>query len=453
MAFTGGFVSLPVREEVKEGSTMTLTKPGYRPRIIDKKIEEYLELFGAISLEGPKWCGKTWTALNNGESVTYIMDPDRGYLNRERARLDPALILPGVSPHVIDEWQEVPGIWDAVRFDIDQSPRRGKYLLTGSATPKRASFEHSGAGRIAILRMYPMTLYESGDSTGLISLASLFENVRFETFVADIELDRLIELTIRGGWPDTLHIPIDRSGSVAIEYINAIVKNDVLNGDSPKRNPAKLRKMLRALARNNSTTVKDTTLSMDLDGDTRREQNAQEVTISRNTVAEYLADLNRIFVLEEIPGWNPEIRSKTRIRMAPKRVFTDPSLAVAALGIGHQQLKEDLSTFGFMFENLCIRDLTAYVATIDGHIYHYRDNSGLEADAIIEMRDGAWGAFEIKLGEHQVEAAARSLLRLKNKMTGNGASAPKCLAVITGGGLGMVRDDGVYVIPINTLGP
>jgi predicted AAA+ superfamily ATPase len=227
----------------------------------------------------------------------------------------------------------------------------------------------------------------------------------------------------------------------------------LFNEGFPKRNSVKLRKLLRAIARNNATTVKGTTLSMDLDGEARSGQDEEEVTISRNTVAEYIADLNRIFVLEEIPGWDPGIRSKARARTAPKRIFVDPSLAIAALGVGHRHLADDLNTFGFMFENLCIRDLSAYAAMHGGHIYHYHDNSGLEADAVMEFQDGSWAAFEIKLGEHQAEAAAQSLMRLTKKMAEGGASAPKCLVVITGGGLCMARPDGVCVIPIHALRP
>jgi len=430
---------------------MALKQDGYKPRLIDKKLSEYLKLFGAVSVEGPKWCGKTWTSLYHANSVSYIMDPAGNYSNRTRAELNPSLVLDGKTPRVIDEWQEVPGIWDAVRFDVDRVPGFGKYILTGSVTPPRESYRHSGAGRIAIVRMRPMTLYESGDSTGAVSFASLFSGKKIKPFAADIDLARLIDITIRGGWPQTLAVPIKKAGSVSAEYINALLKNDLFNGAFSKRDTAKLYVLLLSLARNNATTVTESTLTGDIDGERRKGQSGDEVILSRNSVMEYIADLKRIFVIEDIPGWNPGIRSKTRIRMSAKTMFADPSLAIAALGIGRRQLFDDLNTFGFMFENLCLRDLSAYTEFYGGSLYHYRDNSNLEVDAIAEMKDGSWGAFEIKLGENQADAAAQTLLRLKNKMTNNGAVEPSCLAVISGGGLGRKRNDGVYVIPVNAL--
>ena len=432
---------------------MALKQAGYKIRLVDKKLSEYLKLFGAVSVEGPKWCGKTWTSLNHANSVVYIMDPTGNYSNKKRAELNPSLILDGKIPHVIDEWQEVPGIWDAVRFDVDKNPDFGKYILTGSVTPPRESYKHSGTGRIAIVRMRPMTLHESGDSIGAVSFASLFSDKKIKPFTADIDLAHLIDITIRGGWPQTLSLPIEKAGIVSVEYINTLLKNDLFGNGFSKRNSAKLRVLLRSLARNNATTVSDTTLITDIDGEEREKQSNNDIILSRNSVIDYIVDLKRIFVIEDIPGWDPGIRSKTRIRMSTKMVFADPSLAIAALGIGRQRLLEDLNTYGFMFENLCLRDLSAYAEFYGGSLYHYRDNSNLEVDAIVEMKDGSWGAFEIKLGEHQVDAAAQVLIRMKNKMISNGAREPSCLVVITGGGLGRKREDGVYVIPINALKP
>jgi predicted AAA+ superfamily ATPase len=381
------------------------------------------------------------------------MDPADNYSNKKRAELNPSLVLDGKIPHVIDEWQEVPGIWDAVRFDVDKNPGLGKYILTGSVSPGRESYKHSGAGRIALLRMRPMTLYESGDSKGIVSLTQLFSGRKIRPFAADIDLVSLIDLTIRGGWPQTLNLHIEKSGNVSAEYINVLLKNDLLSNGFSKRNSAKLHLLLRSLARNNATTVSDATLTADIDGEGRKMQNNNDITLSRNSVADYISDLKRIFIIEDIPGWDPGIRSKTRIRMSPKMMFADPSLAIAALGIGKKRLLEDLNTYGFMFENLCLRDLSAYAEFHGASIYHYRDNSNLEIDTVIEMKDGAWGAFEIKLGEHQVETAAQVLIRMKNKIVSNGAREPSCLAVITGGGVGRKRKDGVYVIPINSLKP
>jgi predicted AAA+ superfamily ATPase len=430
---------------------MSLQKSGYKQRIIDTKIEEYLQLFGAILIEGPKWCGKTWTSLNHANSVTYIMDPAGNYSKRTLSRLNPALVLPGEAPHLIDEWQEVPGIWDAVRFDIDQNPGYGKYLLTGSTLPLRNSYGHSGTGRIATIRMRPMTLFESMNSAGAISLGAVFKKEKFEPFMTNIDLFQLIDITIRGGWPETLKLPIEKAGSIATEYINAVVKNELFRDDQSKRDQAKLRKLLRSLARNNATTASIKTLSTDTIGTERQYQNEKKVHISRDSVAEYLKDLMEIFVIEEIPSWNPEIRSKAIMRQAAKRIFSDPSLAVAALGVNRERLLQDLKTFGFIFENLCLRDLAVYAGFYGGNVFHYHDNSELEVDAIVEMPDGAWGAFEIKLGGNQVETAANALLRMRNKMITAGAEPPVCLAVITGGGIARQREDGIYVLPINAI--
>ena len=430
---------------------MTLRRPGYLPRVIDRKIEDYLDIFGALSIEGPKWCGKTWTALNHANSVTYIMDPSRGYSNRERARLDPALSLEGVSPHLIDEWQEVPGIWDAVRFGVDSEQGFGKYILTGSVSPPREDYSHSGTGRFALVRMRPMSLFESGDSLGLISLSSLLATEPIEPFAADIDLTKLIEITVRGGWPESLRIPMRSASLMSVEYLNLVSKNELFRSVDRRRNTAKLAKLLQSIARNNSTSLNLSTISADTDFTMAQQQN--NVSIARQTIAEYLDDLKRIFVIEDIPGWAPSIRSKTRIRMAPKTIFADPSLAIAALGLNVNRLLHDLNTYGFMFENLCLRDLAVYAENLGGALYHYRDNSNLETDAIVELPDGTWGAFEIKLGEHQADAASATLCRLRDKMVSSGAAQPSCLCVITGGGYGRLRDDGVYVIPINALKP
>ena len=430
---------------------MSLQKTGYIRRIIDSKIEEYLQIFGAISLEGPKWCGKTWTALNHANSAAFIMDPADNYNNIVLAQLNPALLLPGAAPRIIDEWQEVPSIWDAVRFDIDQNPGRGKYILTGSVLPPQNSYLHSGTGRIATIQMRPMTLYESADSTGEISLEALFENEKFEPFMVSFDLVRLIDITIRGGWPETLSLPAEKGGNVAIEYINAIVKSEYFHERHTKRNQVKLRRLIRSLARNNATTTNVKALSMDIDGSDRENQNEEDILVSRNSVIEYIKDLRGIYIIEEIPPWNPEIRSKTIMRQTPKRVFTDPSLAIASLGINRERLLQDLKTFGFMFENLCFRDLAVYANYNGGTVFHYRDNSELEVDAIIEFPNGTWGAFEIKLGEEQIASAADTLKRVRDKMLAAGAKPPACLVVVTGGGIARIREDGVYITPINAL--
>jgi predicted AAA+ superfamily ATPase len=285
----------------------------------------------------------------------------------------------------------------------------------------------------------------------MISFGSLFSNEKFEPFMANIDLVQLIDIAVRGGWPETLKLPIKKAGSVAAAYIDSVVKNELFSENQLKRNQAKLRRLLQSLARNTATTASIKTLSMDTDGSERHDQSESDIKISRESVTEYLKVLMEIFLIEEIPPWNPEIRSKTIMRQASKRIFSDPSLAVAALNLNCERLLQDLNTFGFIFENLCLRDLLAYTGFYGGNVFHYLDNSNLEVDAVVEMPGGAWGAFEIKLGETQVDSAASTLLRMQNKMIGTGFSPPACLDVVTGGGIARVRDDGVYVLPINAL--
>ena len=431
---------------------MTLTPKGYIPRLVDEKLDTYLKLFGAVSLEGPKWCGKTWTALSHAESVFYVMDPARGYQNRKRAELDPALILEGDTPRVLDEWQEVPGIWDAVRYSVDQRHERGRYILTGSVTPPKKKYRHSGAGRIARLEMRSMSLTESKESSHDISLCALLSGEGFDPCVADIRLRQLARIIARGGWPEMLLVPSEDYQLVSRQYLKAISENDLFDENTPQRNPEKLNRLLQALGRNNATLVNDATLLSDFVG--ANGSSSEEATaLSRVTMSDYLSDLRRIFVIEEIPAWSPNIRSRTRIRQAPKRMFTDPSLACAALGANSDYLIQDLNTLGFMFENLCLRDLAIYARQCEASVFHYRDNADLEIDAIVEMPDGSWGAFEIKLGEQQVDEAAGALKRFQKKMIEAHVAPPLCLVVITGGGTAYQRDDGIAVIPITALGP
>jgi predicted AAA+ superfamily ATPase len=296
-----------------------------------------------------------------------------------------------------------------------------------------------------------MSLFESGDSLGIVSFSELFRGKPIEPFSADINLTRLVDITVRGGWPETLYTPTRSAMRMSAEYLNLISKNELFRSSDRKRKTVKLSKLIRSVARNNSTTVNLTTLS--LDSDEQQTHSEVETNLTRQTTAEYLNDLRRIFVIEDISGWSPEIRSKTRIRMASKIIFADPSLAIAALGLSTERLLYDLNTFGFMFENLCLRDISVYAENFGGTVFHYRDNSNLEIDAIVEMQDGTWSAFEIKLGEHQVDTAALSLSRLRDKMVSNGVTPPACLCVITGGGFGRQREDGIYVIPINALRP
>jgi len=424
---------------------MTLIKDGYIPRLVDHKISRYLRIFGAIHIEGPKWCGKTWTALSHSNTVRYMMDPSAGINYKETAKYDPSLLLEGEEPILIDEWQEVPSIWDAVRFEVDQKTKRGRFILTGSTKPNVSNIAHSGAGRIANVRMRPMSLCEAGVSTKNVSLADILSANKIKPSVSNIGLMDLIEVTCRGGWPANLCIPKEDAAEIPAQYIESITRIDMSQIDDIRRDPARIKRVLHSFARNNSTTASNATLRGDLleDG----------ASMSPNTLSSYISALTRLFVIEEIPGWQPEILSRARVRTSPKRMFSDPSLAAAILKSGPNSLKYDLNTFGFLFENLCIRDLLIYADYLDATVYHYRDSYNNEADAVIETKDGRWAAFEIKLGEHRVEEGAASLHALKKRICSEGGKPPESLCVISGGGLAYQRDDGIYCVPVNALRP
>jgi predicted AAA+ superfamily ATPase len=417
---------------------MTLTKIGYRPRIVDAQISRSLRTFGAISLDGPRWCGKTWTALNHANSVSYLMDAN----TRTLAEIDPLTALSGESPHAVDEWQEVPAIWDAARFAVDQDKKRGRFLLTGSVTRPEEGVSHSGIGRISRMRMRTMTLFESGDSSGAISLKAILCGEKPMAGKSDLDIRGVIDMACRGGWPASLDAEAENPFAIPFDYLDSIVSNDVPERKTV-REVSKFRYFLASLARNNATIVKNSTLHNDV------QSAAGE--FSANTLAAYLQVLQELFVLEEIPGWAPRIRSKARVLSSPKRMFADPSLAVAALGATPEKLMSDLQAFGGIFEGLCLRDLLVYAGASDARVFHYRDNSGLEVDAILENRDGSWGGFEIKLGGKETLNGVKSLLRLKEKIEKDGGEPPGCLAVLTGAQLAMSREDGVLVIPISML--
>jgi len=423
---------------------MTLTENGYRPRLIDDKITKYLSLFGALSIEGPKWCGKTWTALNHAKSVVYMLDPENEYANREAARLNPASILTGEKPLLVDEWQEVPGIWDAVRFASDRTKEKGLYLLTGSVTPKEGSYSHSGAGRIGKIRLRTMSLYESGDSSGIISLAGLFEGEEMNPDISKLTQEKLIFLAIRGGWPENITSPKDDAGILPEQYIAALAETDISNADNTKRNPELVLHLLAAIARTNVTSAKLATITADV--------SSRFGGVTRQTVSDYLSALSRLYVVEEIPQWFPELRDKQRLRKAPKRMLADPSIAVSALKARSSELARDPRTLGMVFENLCLRDLLVYSDIAGAKLSHYHDLNDLEVDAIVELGT-KWAAIEIKLGAHRVEEGAASLNRLQSMLGSKGADAPAFMAVVTGGGPLYTRDDGIHVIPVDCLKP
>ncbi len=426
---------------------MSLRKEGYKERLIDKEINENLKIFGAIYLEGPKWCGKTWTALNHSNSVTYLNNSEDDFREKHLAEMDVNLVLNREFPETIDEWQEVPAIWDAVRFKCDQDKEKGKYILTGSATPKKNQPSHSGAGRICKMKMYTMSLYESGDSTGDVSLQDLFNNKVENKRTKKMELIKLAELIVRGGWPEAIDLSWNEAIKITNSYVEAVLDKDINKVDDIVRNKSKMRMLLRSLARNETAITPNSTLESDISLDDSKE----EKNISRNTVADYLNVLDRLHLIENQETFSYKIRSRANIGKLPKRHFTDPSLGCAILSITPEKFMYDLNTFGLYFEALCERDLRIYAETIGGRLYHYRENkTGLEVDAIIEISDGEYGAFEIKLGSNKEEEAAASLKRFYEVAE----VKPKFMCIIIGLYDAVVkRPDGIYVIPITALKP
>ena len=419
---------------------------GYLPRLIDPILDQYLNTFGAVCVEGPKWCGKTWTSSYHCKSEIYLGDPSGNFQNRQLAELSPALVLEGEQPRLIDEWQEVPPLWDAVRHKVDVTGQKGLFILTGSATPNHKGIMHSGAGRIARIRMRPMSLFESGDSSGQVSLQALCEGELTPVMIAEPSLQQLIGLILRGGWPGSLGLSLEQALLLPQEYLNAVVEDDVYRIDGVKRNPEKMRLLLRSLARNESTTVTNKTLVNDI-------RAADEVELDGNTVSAYLNVFERLFLLENQPPFSVGIRSSVRVKQAEKRHFVDPSLACALLHATPQGLMGDLNTLGFLFEALCERDLRIYCETFGGRLYHYQDYQGKEIDAVIELSDGKWCGFEIKLGANQIEAAAKSLLELNRQISQDPKGKPaNILCVVCGlASAAYQRPDGVYVVPITAL--
>lgn len=424
-----------------------LTPKGYKNRIIERQLDEYLKTFGAVCIEGPKYCGKTWTGLSRSKSVAYIADATNFFQTRTMAQVDPQLVLEGKLPRLLDEWQEVPMLWDAVRFQVDKTPDKGSYLLTGSATPNHKGILHSGAGRIARIKMDTMSLFETGDSVGNISLEGLFKDEFEPAVVADVTLRNLIHLVVRGGWPGSLCVGEQFSATVALEYLKAVVEDDMFKVDGVKRNHKKVWALLHSLGRNESTLANNGTIRRDM-------ASAEGEQIDPDTLSEYLNVLKRLFIIDEQPAFSTKLRSSRRMLKASKRHFVDPSLAVAALGATPEMLYNDLNTFGFLFEALCEHDLKIYAQHFGAKLYHLRDSRGDEVDAVIELKDGTWGAFEIKLGANQVDEAANNLLAIREKYEQEGENPPRVLCVVCGlTNYAYRRDDGVYVIPITALKP
>lgn len=422
-----------------------MNKEKYLPRIIDKQIEKYLNTFGAICIEGTKWCGKTSTASFNSLSKVFIGDPSGNFQYKTLAEIDPKLVLTGDVPRLIDEWQEVPQLWDAVRFEVDKRDKKGQFILTGSATPTQKGVLHSGAGRIATLRMRPMSLYESEDSSGQISLEEICNENFKNKMIVEPNLEDIINLIIRGGWPGSLNLKEENYSLIAKEYINAIINHDVYRLDGINRDTKKMTKLLQSLARNECTTVSNNLLKKDI-------KETDSENIDDETIANYLSIFERMFLIENQRAFSSNIRSSVRIKNKEKRHFTDPSLACALLNTSKNMLLKDLYTLGFLFESLCERDLRIYSESFGAKLYHYQDYDNDEIDAVVELDNGEWVAIEIKLGSNQIDKAAKSLIKIKNKIIKKGGTPPKVLCIICGlSNAAYLRKDGVYVCPITAL--
>lgn len=425
-----------------------MKKEQYKARIIDKKIEEYLRVFGAICIEGPKMCGKTWTSSFHSATQIYLGDPSGNFQNRKFAELDPTLVLEGEIPRLIDEWQEVPTVWDAVRHKVDMRSIKGQFILTGSSTPNHKGILHSGAGRIATLRMRPMSLFESNDSKGIISLEKLCNGNLEPKMTGEVNLKDLINYIIKGGWPTNIELNIDDAAYLPREYLETIIQNDAFKIDGIKRDINKMRLLLRSLARNESTTATIRTLKNDI-----KEKDDED--IDNDTIAAYLDLFTRLFIIENQQPFHYNIRSTVRVKQAEKRHFVDPSLACAILKITPGKLLNDLETLGFLFESIVERDLRIYAESFNAHLYHYQDYKNREIDAVIELENGEWCAFEIKLGASQIDEAAENLKKIYTEIEKvDHGKLPKIMCIICGlSNSTYRREDGIFVVPFTSLKP
>ncbi len=417
----------------------------YYPRIADKLLANALQTSGAVLVEGPKWCGKTRTAAEAAKSILYMQDADNRESNIQAANIKPSLLLEGNVPRLIDEWQVAPVLWDAVRHSVDLRGEVGQYILTGSATPLvKDKVAHTGTGRFSRIKMRSMSLFESNESSGDISLKKLFEENYDISCASTLEIEGIAHAVVRGGWPAPVVSKSAFYEKMAQDYVDSVIQFDVSGVDGVEKNPQKMHALLRSLARNVATEASYTTLIKDMEG-------GEQESISRPTIQSYINVLERLFVVENLEAWNPSIRSATQLRVSPKRHFVDPSIATAALGISSERLLKDFNTFGYLFESLCVRDLRVYAEAIDGKLYHYRDKNGLECDAVIVLRDGRWGAVEIKLGSNEFDKAAENLKTFSNIIDTNKLKEPSFLMILTGTKFGYVREDGVHVVPLGCL--
>lgn len=430
-----------------------MDKSNYKERIADKLLEAKLEAMGAVLIEGAKWCGKTTTAEKAAKSVIYLSDTDTFRQNMELIDLHPRSLLTGEPPLLIDEWQEAPKLWDAVRFEVDHRNQEGQFILTGSAAPAKDKLDqihHSGTGRFAWLKMRPMSLYESGESNGAVSLTALFDGkTDFAVQAPGHNLNAIAFMICRGGWPGALKKRSEAAARmVATEYYQAVIHTDISKVDGVTKNPERVKRLMRSYARHQGSQASLATMADDISAN-------ESEKLSENTIAEYLTALKKIFVIEDALAWNPNLRSKTAIRSNDTHYFVDPSIATAALEIGPRDLINDLNTMGLLFETMAIRDLRCYADALWGNLYHYRDKSGLECDAVMHLRGGRYGLIEIKLGgDTAIEEGAKTLKNLAAKIDTAKMKAPAFRMVLTAvGTFAYTRKDGVLVVPIGCLKP
>ena len=419
----------------------------YKPRIADELLREKLEGKGAVLIEGPKWCGKTTTAEQASKSILYLNDPETGNQNIAMASINPRKLLEGKTPHLIDEWQLAPNLWDAIRFEVDHRQEPGQFILTGSSVPADMSgIKHTGTGRFSWLFMRPMSLFESGESNGEVSLGSLFNNPDAIEGASEMTLEQLAFLICRGGWPYAVGKREKIALNQAFDYYDAVVNRDINEADGVKKDPERVKKLMWSLARNQGQQISNTTIAADT-GLT------EGPSVGQETVADYVTALKKIFVVEDMPAWNPNLRSKTAIRTSDTRYYVDPSIAVASLGAGPQELMSDLKTMGFLFETLCVRDLRVYAEALGGSVAHFRNKNGLECDSVVHLRNGSYGLVEIKLGgDKAIEDGVASLKKLSSLIDTAKMKAPSFLMVLVGKApYAYRRTDGVYIVPVGCL--
>lgn len=426
-------------------------KAEYKKRVVDEILDFYLESMGAVLIEGPKWCGKTRTGEEHAKSVVKLQDPDNVDKYRAAIKAKPSILLEGPTPRLIDEWQDFPILWNAVRHLVDERGEDGQFILTGSAVPCEEKKDkipprHTGTGRIVRMRMRPMSLWESGESTGEISLSALFDGAGEVSGRSSIGVNEIAHLVCRGGWPQAVLAKTPRAAYMkSSSYVDEVVHEDVHRVDGVEHNPDRVRNLLKSLARNISTMATNKTILQDL--------KANDSSISEKTLSSYLNALRKIFLVEDVPAWSPSLKSRLAIRSAMKRQFVDPSVATAVLGATPRRLLNDFRSFGSFFESLCVRDVRVYAQTLDGEVRHYRDQTGLEADMIVALKDGRWSAIEVKLGAGDIDSAAEGLKKLRAKVDVGRMGHPSFLMILTGTDLGYTRDDGVVVCPLGCLRP